>query len=298
MSAIADGIDFLFKECVGGAKCGSNSQAGSKATLYACYLAAFTFMSVMFDFAIEPGYPDFSFVCFIGSTLQFLAFLSLCVLVKGNQSVAGISSQSLVMFAISLTCRTMSTSVYEGYLPADKTGDFMLQVVDVATLCLVVCVLYYVHKPYEHSYQREQDELSLKGILAACAVSAFFIHAELNQCDIFDRVWAFGLNVEVFQMLPQLYMLAKVGGGVPRQMVHYVVLTFLSALCRFAFWLWAIPGSEELSSTEGYSWNMELGGYYILIAYVIELIVHCDFMYYFVKALWKGSPVVLPQGDM
>lgn len=303
MAAIADAIDFLSKECLSGRLSRTEKSpaytnlAGSKALLYICYGVTLSFLAIVKDFASEPGLPDFSFVCFLGSTLQFLGFFSLCMKVKGTKSVSGISSQSLVMFAINLACRVFVTSTYEGYLPADKTGDFMLQIVDVATLGLVVYTLYHVHKVYVHSYQQEQDALSIQWILASCAVSAFFLHAELNNCPFFDTIWAFGMNVEIFQMLPQLYMLSKLGGRVENETTHYVVLTFFSCVCRFMFWLWAIPGCIELSSPDGYAWNMEIGGYYILVAYILELCVHLDFMYYFVKAWWQGSSVRLPASE-
>ena len=130
----------------------------------------------------------------------------------------------------------------------------------------------------------------------SCAICSFFIRGMLNRNWIFDMLWAFSLDVEVFQLLPQLYMMAKVGGQVDMSTAHFVGNIVLSCLCRFTFWIWAIPGCKELSSPEGYSWDMQMGGYFILSAYIIQTLISLDFMYYYVKSWWVGQKsVYLPQ---
>merc|ERR550537_1388808 len=106
----------------------------------------------MQEFSRVPGLPDFSYIYFIGAVLQFMGFFSLCTKVQQTKSVAGISSQSVVMTCISLGLRLYVTSVHEGYLPSDNTGDYMLQVVDACTFVLVVSMLYTIHKTYVYTY--------------------------------------------------------------------------------------------------------------------------------------------------
>lgn len=300
MAAIANMIDFLAGDCYStknfsdaGSKLVSNQ--GMQPMLLMIYLVGFVFLAIIQDWSETPGMPMFSFVYFLGSTLQLLGLLFLGMRMKGSKSVAGISSQSLVMFTLSLSARVMVTSVYEGYLPADSTGDFLIQIVDACSLVVVIYLLYLVHKPFLHTYQSEHDTLSILPIVSACLVSAFFIHADLNRCWFFDTLWAFSLNVEIFQMLPQLFMLAKVGGLVDSVTVHYVVLTFLAAICRLSFWVWAVPGSDELSSGEGFT-DLQLGAYYILGGYVFEIAIHLDFVAHCVKSWLQGDKhVSLPK---
>lgn len=300
MAFIANGIDFCFNRllhCQTSGKSVTN-QHGSKTVQLVVYALATVFLVVMQEYSRVPGLPDFSYIYFIGAVLQFMGFFSLCMKVQQTKSVAGISSQSVLMTFVSLGLRLYVTCVHEGYLPADKTGDYMLQVVDASTLTLVVFMLYAIHKTHVHSYQSEHDELSIKWIVASCVVMATVLHADLNHCFIYDTLWACSLNIEIFQTLPQLMLVSKVGGLVDTTTVHYVVLTFCAAFCRFAFWVWAVPGCVELSLPDKYGWNIQLGGYYILGGYLLEMIVHLDFMYYYVKAWWGNKKVYLPSYEM
>ena len=290
MASIADGIDFL----LGQGKDGKVTKSGINTVILVAYALALVFLFMMEEFARVPGLPEFSFVYFVGAVCQCMGFLSLCLKVQQSKSVAGISSQSVVMTCISLGLRLFVTSVHEGYLPADNTGDYMLQVVDACTLCLVVYMLYSIHKTYGHTYETEKDELSIAPLIGFCAVLATVLHADLNHCIIYDSLWAMSLNVEIFQTLPQLLMISKVGGVVNTQTVHYVVLTFCSAACRLGFWIWAVPGCVELSLPDAHAWNIQLGGYYILGGYLLQMVVHLDFIYYYVKAWVQGSTSVRP----
>ena len=67
-----------------------------------------------------------------------------------------------------------------------------------------------------------------------------------------------------------------------------VVNIFIACICRFAFWVWAIPGCKELvGESRTYSWNMNLGAFYILGAYAIQSLIQLDFMYFYViGVLW------------
>lgn len=303
MASLANALDFI-GECMsavpakGKSSNASVNLAGMKSMMAVCYLLMTTFLVCVSDYAQVPGLPMFSYTFFTGSSLQFFSYMTLYVRIKGNKSAAGISSQSLFMHAISLFIKVTATISHDGYLPADNTGDMMIQLVDCCSLMTVIYLLYAMHKQYVHTYQADQDDFPITHLLLSAAVCAVFIHADLDRCFWMDSVWAFGLNVEVFQMLPQLHMLVKVGGIVDGATAHYVVNQFLGLLCRFSFWIWAISGCEELSSPEGIGWNMEVGGYYILGAHTIAVLISCDFMYHYVKAMMQGgwtSNVILPK---
>jgi hypothetical protein len=269
--------------------------SGMQSALAVCYLCCFHFVAYSHDMADTDGY---SFFLFLGATVQAMGVLSLCLKVKGTRSVEGLSSQSLLLFTISVASRLVCTMVFDGYLSADNTGDILYQMADLFTLVCLSYLLYSIHKLYAHTYQKEQDDLPVRNLLLACAALATCVHGNLNRSPVFDALWAFSLNVEVVQMLPQICMLAKVGGIIDRTTAHFVANMFLSCLLRIVFWVWAIPGCEDLSSPDGFSWDMQLSGAYILGAHILELIVLLDFMYYYVKAMRKGSAVYLPKMEM
>jgi len=273
-----------------------SSQLGMKTALSASYVLLGFFCAYTFDISDVDG---FSFFLFLGAAIQALAVLSLCLKVKGTKSVEGISSHSLLLFLISVACRLSCTMLYDGYLSADNSGDLMYQISDCVSLVGLIYLLFAVHKTYVHTYQDEYDRVSVLNLLVPMFVLATFIHGDLNRYPLFDILWAFALNLEVVMMLPQIYLLTKVGGIVDKTLAHFVANMFLSCCARFTFWAWAIPGCEELSSPDGLSWDMEISGIYILVAHALELLVMCDFMYYFIKAWREGSAVYLPKlGDM
>merc|ERR1719161_2439373 len=55
----------------------------------------------------------------LSAGIQALAFLLLCLKVKGQTSVSGISATMLAMYAVTLVLRLSSTLWMNGYLPAD-----------------------------------------------------------------------------------------------------------------------------------------------------------------------------------
>jgi len=311
MAGLANAIDFVREEmlprCVGGVKSASKkdastSQSRLRAMLQANYAVITMIMLYTHDVALiqwRTGWSYLSFSYFMGSCFEFIGLFSLALKVHSNNSVAGISRQSVLLFVTSLTFRLFTTMVFEGYLPVDRSGDHMVQLMDSGSLCSALYLIYAMYKKYADTYQEEADEIPVGPILASCAICSCFIRGVLNRNGIFDSLWAFSLNVEVFQLLPQLFMIAKIGGVVDTATAHFVVNIVLACLCRFVFWIWAIPGCKELSSPEGYSWNMAMGGLYILTAYTLQTLISLDFMYYYVKAWWFGQKTFsLPEAPL
>merc|ERR1719454_579136 len=179
-----------------------------KSLLGVCYVVMFLVVVWTHDMA---GLPGFSFVLFVGSAIQFLAFISLLLKIRATKSVVGVSSQSMMLFAVGLAARVFSTTFEEGYLPADKSGDWMIQLLDSASLLVVLVMLYSIHRTHYHSYQEEHDSFPVLPIIAFSAVLAYFVHGDLNLCVFFDSLWAFSLNIEMLQLIPQLHLFAKVG---------------------------------------------------------------------------------------
>jgi len=309
MVAIANMVDFVLGECV--MKCPTLDQkttcmvsqhAGMKSMMMLCYALITITVVYMYDYCWRPswtrGFNGFSFVYFVGSCFQLLGLLALCMKIKASKTGAGISSQSLLLHAMSLSCRVFSTTIYDGYLPVDKSGDMWVQIVDACSLVVVICTVYMIHKSFVHTYQEEKDDFSIWPIVCACVTSAFFIRGDLNRDPVFDVIWTLGLNFEIFQMLPQLYMLTKMGGFVENTTAHYVVNIFMGCVCKMAFWLWAAPKCSELTGPTGSYWEMNLGGFFILGAHAFQILVMCDFMYYYVKAMWMGEKrVFLPSSE-
>jgi hypothetical protein len=305
MTTVANVIDFIIEEFTSTIRCGKTceknhagtNQAGLRGMLYVTYSVMALVVLYAHDIALvqwRQGWSWLTFSYFMGSAFEFMGLFCLAVKVHTSKSAAGVSAQTQVLFIASLINRVFATSVHDGYLPVDKSGDALVQIMDTCSIFTACYLLYAAQKKYVHTYQQEDDTMPVGPILMSCAVAAYFIHGSLNH-NLFDQIWAFSLNVEVFQLVPQLYMMAKVGGLVDAASSHFVGNVFLACLCRLVFWIWAVPGCKGLHTpTEGsYSiTDLEIGGFYILAAYLLQTIISLDFVYYYVKSWLRGSSTV------
>ena len=54
--------------------------------------------------------------------------------------------------------------------------------------------------------------LQVLKMVPGCVVLAVFIHGNLNDSFFFDSLWTCAMNIDTIAMLPQLWMLARIGG--------------------------------------------------------------------------------------
>jgi ER lumen protein retaining receptor len=282
MAAIANGIDFLCDFFSGKtSKLGSAADhSGMTASIKILYAAFTFFWFVTFGMFSDS---DFSAVMTAGVTLQALGFLMLCVKVHAQKSVEGLSSKMLSMFVIFYCFRLTSTALKDGYIPVDKSGDFMMQVFEGISLLCVCHLVYCMHKTFAHSYQEEHDTLSIMPLVVPCIVLGYFVHGDFNKNEFFDFIWATSLNLETLTLVPQLWMMAKIGGKVDSATSHFVACMVLACVCRFTFWWWAY--NEQ---------STDIAGLHILIAHIVQIIFCADFMFYYVQAWINGTAVHLP----
>jgi len=101
------------------------------------------------------------------------------------------------------------------------------------------------------------------------------------------------LFLDTITMLPQLWMLTKLGGQVESLTSHFVAALVVSRCLSFAFWLY---GYKELVPQAG---GPNIAGYTIITAHSLQLLLCADFMYYYVKGMAKASrSMVLPTFDV
>lgn len=229
---------------------------------------------------------DFSTVLTMSSIAQLMGFVLLSMKVRWAQSAAGLSSRSLEMYIVFFMFRLSSTIIKNGYLPIDRSGDWVYQSADVLSVFVVMHLLYMIHKTYKQTYQAQYDTLDLLQSLPACMLLAIFVKGDLNGNAFFDWVWATSLLVDTLAMLPQLWMMTKIGGQVDGMTSHYVMSLFVSRGCAFAFW-WV--GFNELH-IKGQSFNK--AGYTVLGCHILMLLFCADFMFYYLKGMLSGRGVV------
>merc|ERR1719463_159293 len=173
--------------------------------------------------------------------VQALAFTFLQMQISDSRSVAGISGKALTMHATKLCCRLGSSLFLDGYLPTDKSGDWIYQLGDVLSLFMVLQILYSVYGAHKVSYQSAADSLEVRNLIMGAFVLAVLIHPDMNSWAPMDIVWTTHLYVDAIAMVPQLWMISRMGGQVKGFTAHYIAATMLSNFLSGLFWFFATP---------------------------------------------------------
>jgi len=218
---------------------------------------------------------DFSFLLTFSACLQTLAFFLLLHKIRVQKSVAGISSKTLQVYVFVFVFRLSSTMIKNGYLPVDRTGDWLYQASDIASLLLVLQILFFMHKKYAPTYQAELDTMPIYRVLPGFALLGCCFHGHLNHSPFFDSMWTVGLWYDTVAMLPQLWMLVAKGGEVEALTSNYVALIFASRVMAFWFWFTGMP---ELAPKDG---SANMVGYMIVGAHGLQAMLSADFMYHY-----------------
>lgn len=289
MVAIADGIE-LFLQIM------SRDAASKPACEKQSVLAASLFCYVAFGFLwlvvwTKCSNQHFSAVLTAGSFAQCLGFLLLTIKVRATKSVSGLSSGTIEMYIAFFVCRLGSTCFNHGYLPADRSGKSVYQLMDIGSLLLAVQLLYCIHKTHRWTYQREQDTLPMAPLVPPCLVLAYFFHAGLSRSLFFDTLWAASLYIDTLALVPQLWMLTKIGGRVEGLTSNFVALLCASRGLGFVFWHRVY--TEIAPKSEG-SESMAIQ---ILVAHGLQLLFAADFMFYYLRGKYTGRGVVLPDAE-
>merc|ERR1719456_325093 len=111
---------------------------------------------------------------------------------------------------------------------------------DFMSLVTVVCVLYHVYYRYSSTYQSDQDAFEIGYLLSGCFVLAVLLHPHLNSRPLFDTLWTFSLYVDVFAIMPQLWMMAKLelGSGLPVLNAHFIAAIAAADGVSLFFWVY------------------------------------------------------------
>merc|ERR1719443_2716477 len=97
--------------------------------------------------------------------VQCLAVVLLGLQMISTGSASGISAKALALDALAICCRLSNTVWLNGYLPVDASGDYIFQAIDVGSLAVLVWLLYQVLVVKRHTYQAEEDTMSISPLV-------------------------------------------------------------------------------------------------------------------------------------
>jgi hypothetical protein len=224
---------------------------------------------------------EFSSVLTMAVILQCLGVGLLCIQVFSTGSTAGISAGGLTLDALSVGFRLCSTTWLHGYLPMDATGEYLYQVVDIASFAMLLLLLHQILVVHRRSYQASDDSFNIGKLVVGSFVLATLLHADMDDYPLFDVFWMAGLFCGVVSVLPQLWLTMQTGGQASALMGHYIAATALGRIFS-GYFMW----EARFDITCNY-WvdGFEHARYTILLAHLVHLVLLGDFALNYAKSL-------------
>merc|ERR1719401_2802875 len=213
------------------------------------------------------------------------SFLMVAMAIESGKTVKGVSLKMMECYIAVFFCRLCAIIPFEGYLPFDKSGDWLYQVCEAVCLCLCGSIVYCCRVQYAPTYDASTDEMNHFYLIGPALAIALILHPHLNNFWPSDVAWAFALYLESVTVLPQLFMFMKEGKAQPHTS-HFLAAQALSRLMSFIFWA---SSFSELSNPDHYI--KKFVGNWVVVIQLIQLIIMGDFIYHYVRCLQKGIPV-------
>lgn len=203
---------------------------------------------------------------------QCSAFSLLVAGVLLTGTLKGISAKSLQMQAVALACRLSSTTWLLGYVPFDRTGDFLYEGFDMVSLVMVLWLLHRLLKARNDTVDDVDDDLLATPFMVWSLGLAILFHANLDQRPLFDTLWMFALFVGALAMLPQFWLTIRSSAIIPAGMNHFVAALSMSCLLRGTFFWYAL---EDFTSKSWFTHliKLNLSGYAALTAHVVQVMI-------------------------
>jgi len=257
--------------------------------------AGFFSASLFVYFMMSGG--DFSFLMTYGGMARTFGFGILNLKTFKSQRATGVSIKTLQLYVIVFFFRLTSIIRHEGYLPYDKSGDWLYHFVEGMSLVLASLALYACMVPFKHTYQAELDKFGellvppgtgAVYLAAPILLLAIIVHPNLNADFISDTAWTYAMYLESAALLPQLYMFQKQSSGVVELLTaHFVFALGFGRVMEFLFWIYSY---HELADASG----SKLPGYLALFSLAVQIIMMLDFFWYYYLAVKNATPLVLP----
>jgi hypothetical protein len=230
----------------------------------------------------------FSALVTFSAAFTALGFALLLKQVQRRKGVLSVSLRSLYLYAIALGCRLYSTLQYNGYLPVDRSGDWLYQLIETAALVCAVVLIIKVKKLHDESCLVGVDTCNAAVLFVACFLIAIAVHPRLNNSTIPDVLWTLALYVETVAMVPQLFLLTKLGGEVDSLQGHYIACMFMARLAMMRFW---VTCYEELRPKHA---EYNLPGLGVIGSQLLQVVLFADFMHLYFKSLRTNAKLILP----
>jgi hypothetical protein len=268
-----------------------------KSSMLAPWLG-FLLGSLVVYMAFSDG--DFSFLLTYASMTRCFGISLLVAKMVMSKSAAGLSAKTLHCYAVVFGCRLVSIMRHEGYLPYDRSGDWVYHLIEFASFGATIAALVLVHVVFGRSYEENNDSFgnlpplpASMGALVVIVPTLFFAalcHPGLNKDFLSDTTWTYAMYLESFAILPQLFLFqkqSKANATVDYLIGHFVASLGVSRLVEMGFWM---NSYHELADRNGNRYV----GILVLATQMVHLVIMGDFFYFYVRSVGRGLPIQLP----
>merc|ERR1711871_1745541 len=115
----------------------------------------FLSLTIVIWFFCSSG--DFSFLLTFAALWRCFGFGLLNYKVWTGMNVRSISMKTLVLYSVCFTFRLLSILRHQGYLPFDKTGDWLYHAVEFFSLAAAGLLLFAIFGPLKSTYEDKFD---------------------------------------------------------------------------------------------------------------------------------------------
>jgi ER lumen protein retaining receptor len=121
----------------------------------------------------------------LSSLLKCFGFIVINYKIWGSKTVAGVSFKTIQLYVVVFIMRISSIFRHQGYLPFDKTGDWLYHGVEVISLIGIILIAYAIFGPLISTYDEKYDkfgnlhvpnELGAVYVLVPAILVAIFFH--------------------------------------------------------------------------------------------------------------------------
>jgi hypothetical protein len=240
---------------------------------------------------------DFSFLMTYGAMSRMFGFGILNLKTFTSKRATGISVKTLQLYTLVFFFRLTSIIRHEGYLPYDKSGDWLYHLIEIMSLIFAASALWGCLVPFKSTYQGDMDKFGEMNVppgygavylAVPVMIVALIVHPNLNADFLSDCAWTYAMYLESLALVPQLYMFQKQTTGVVELLTaHFVAALGFGRVMEFMFWAYSY---HELQTKNG----SKMPGYLALFSQFVQLVLMLDFFWYYYLAVKNATPLVLP----
>jgi len=281
-SSLGDNDDKYVKAATRPSFCMSKFVSLTIFQVYACFLMATSMVYYSLGGNLRMALPE-ERLAYVSCIAEGFGLLSLRIKIARQGSVSGISGMTMAMYALVYVLRVIEVAPDNLSLATDLDG-WTIEVLQVASLLMVLDVVRSVFVTYRKSYQEDLDVLHVKYLMPSCVVIAAVLHPQFRAGAWFSFCWTMYLHHDCLALMPQVVMMTRGAGKVEAPLSHFVAATAFSRVLDLSFWYY-----EFDLGAQGYYHGFNYSGWLIVFWHVVNLVIVADFMYYYVKARFSGG---------